>query len=44
MGLRTMRYRAQILNSRLEIQPRASGGTSVTCRLPVASQTQEKKT
>ena len=43
MGLRTMRYRAQILNSRLEIQPRASGGTSVTCRLPVASQTQEKK-
>ena len=42
MGLRTMRYRAQILNSRLEIQPSASGGTSVMCRLPVASQTQEK--
>lgn len=41
MGLRTMRYRAQMLGSRLEIKPRTSGGTSVTCRLPIASQIHE---
>jgi signal transduction histidine kinase len=35
MGLRTMRYRAQILNAHLKLQPRAGGGTSVTCLLPV---------
>jgi signal transduction histidine kinase len=35
MGLRTMRYRAQILGAPIcKLQPRAGGGTSVTCLLP----------
>lgn len=32
MGLRSMRYRAEVLGAALEIRSSASGGTSVTCR------------
>jgi signal transduction histidine kinase len=35
MGLRTMRYRALALGARLEIKPRAGGGTAVLCRMPI---------
>lgn len=35
MGLRTMQYRAQAMGAAVEVKPRAGGGTSVTCRLPV---------
>jgi signal transduction histidine kinase len=34
MGLRTMRYRAQILEGELTVAPAAGGGTRVTCRVP----------
>jgi len=49
MGLRTMHYRAQMLQAVLSIGARPSGGTQVTCRLdlrkinPTPSQTHEKK-
>lgn len=33
MGLRTMHYRAQVLQGGLVIEPRAQGGTSVSCRV-----------
>jgi signal transduction histidine kinase len=32
LGLRTMRYRAEIIGGRLDIQPRETGGTRVVCR------------
>ena len=35
MGLRTMRYRAQVLGARLHINPVSGGGTSVRCVVPV---------
>jgi signal transduction histidine kinase len=35
MGLRTMRYRAQVLGARLHITPVTGGGTSVRCIVPV---------
>ncbi len=35
MGLRTMRYRAHALGADLDIEPRAGGGTSLCCRLPL---------
>jgi signal transduction histidine kinase len=34
MGLRTMRYRAGIIGAKLEIRPRASGGTEIACTFP----------
>jgi signal transduction histidine kinase len=34
MGLRTMAYRAQILEGELRVAPAPGGGTSVTCRVP----------
>ena len=34
MGLRTMRYRARILEGELTVAPAAGGGTRVTCRVP----------
>ena len=34
MGLRTMRYRAQILEGELTVAPAPGGGTLVTCRVP----------
>jgi signal transduction histidine kinase len=33
MGLRIMRYRAEVINSSLDVRKRASGGTIVTCAL-----------
>lgn len=36
MGLRTMTYRAQILEGELTVAPAAGGGTRVTCRVPRA--------
>ena len=36
MGLRTMRYRAQVLGAGLEITSGRSGGTTLTCTLPLA--------
>ena len=35
MGLRTMRYRAQMLGANLVVCPRPAGGTQVICRLPL---------
>ena len=35
MGLRTMHYRAQALHAELTVKPRAQGGTSVVCRMPL---------
>lgn len=35
MGMRTMRYRASIIDGRLEIGPQADGGTIVTCAIPI---------
>lgn len=35
MGLRTMRYRAQILGAHLDVFPRSTGGTRVSCSAPV---------
>jgi signal transduction histidine kinase len=40
MGLRTMRYRAQMLGAHLDILPRTGGGTCVSCRLPLLTQTE----
>jgi len=37
MGLRTMAYRAQILKGELTVAPAPSGGTRVTCRVPIAA-------
>jgi PAS domain S-box-containing protein len=34
MGLRTMRYRAELIGGKLEVGPGPSGGTLVVCRLP----------
>jgi signal transduction histidine kinase len=34
MGLRTMAYRAQILEGDFTVEPAAGGGTCVTCRVP----------
>ena len=34
VGLRTMRYRAEIAGGELVVEPRAAGGTRVSCRLP----------
>lgn len=41
MGLRTMRYRAQMLGAELTIQNRPGGGTAVSCRLPLVENTDE---
>lgn len=35
MGLRTMRYRARLINADLMIARLASGGTEVVCKLPL---------
>ena len=35
MGLRTMHYRAQVLQASLSIKPRPQGGTRVSCRLQI---------
>ncbi len=49
MGLRTMHYRAQMLQAELSVGARPKGGTHVICRLdlrkinPTPSQTHEKK-
>ncbi|MBL9133250.1 MAG: sensor histidine kinase [Verrucomicrobiaceae bacterium] len=40
MGLRTMRYRAEMLGARLDILPRNGGGTCVSCRLPLLNPTE----
>lgn len=37
MGLRTMAYRAQILQGALTVAPAPGGGTRVTCRVPRAA-------
>jgi signal transduction histidine kinase len=37
MGLRSMRYRAGVLNGQLEIHTLAEGGTLVCCRAPLAA-------
>lgn len=34
-GLRTMKYRADLLSADLEVAPRPGGGTRVACRLPM---------
>lgn len=34
MGLRNMRYRADVIGGKLTIEPRDGGGTCVRCRLP----------
>lgn len=36
MGIRTMRYRARLINADLEIAPLAGGGTEVVCKIPLA--------
>lgn len=36
MGLRTMAYRAQILDGELTIEPAPGGGTRVVCHVPQA--------
>jgi signal transduction histidine kinase len=36
MGLRTMAYRAQIINGELTVGPAPSGGTRVVCHVPLA--------
>ena len=41
MGLRTMRYRAQMLGAELTIQNRPGGGTAVSCRLPLVENPDE---
>lgn len=41
MGLRTMRYRAEALGARLEINPRIGGGTTVRCLMPLEPVTEE---
>jgi len=35
IGLRSMRYRARILRGRLDVAPRARGGTRVLCSCPI---------
>jgi len=35
MGLRTMRYRADLMSAQLTVENRRAGGTRVACRLPV---------
>jgi signal transduction histidine kinase len=41
MGLRTMRYRAELIGAKLEVGPGPSGGTQVVCRLaPLGGQTE----
>ena len=39
MGLRTMRYRAQVLQASLAVEPRPTGGTMVVCRLKLQNLT-----
>jgi signal transduction histidine kinase len=39
MGLRSMRYRAGVLNGAVEISPVPSGGTRVCCRAPLPAST-----
>lgn len=41
MGLRTMRYRAQVLGARLDLMVRPGGGTSVVCTVPIQSSSSE---
>ena len=38
MGIRTMRYHAEAMGGSLEFRPRAEGGTTVTCKIPIPSQ------
>jgi signal transduction histidine kinase len=38
MGLKIMRYRAEVINSTLDVRKRASGGTIVTCDLSNGTQ------
>lgn len=35
MGLRTMHYRAQVLQAALNFEPRAGGGMRISCRMPL---------
>ncbi len=37
MGLRTMTYRAQILEGELTVGPAPGGGTRITCRVPISA-------
>ena len=37
MGLRSMRYRASILNGSIEISAMAGGGTRLCCRAPLTA-------
>ncbi len=37
MGLRTMAYRAQIINGELTVDPAPGGGTRVVCHVPLAA-------
>ena len=39
MGVGTMRYRARLIGAELDIEPRACGGTLVTCMLPLTAST-----
>jgi hypothetical protein len=36
MGLHIMRYRASVINARLEIRANGKNGTLVLCKLPLA--------
>ncbi len=37
MGLHTMNYRARLINGRLHVHTRSSGGSKVSCRFPIVS-------
>ncbi len=38
MGLRTMAYRAQIINGKLTVDAAPGGGTRVVCRVPLSAE------
>lgn len=39
MGLRTMRYRAQVIGASLFMEPRLGGGTRIRCMMPLSTPT-----